>query len=125
MPLYTCGIGGERAEERTIMQSAGPRRAIVCPTHGLLAMSGFKPATGTSGTRDPDGSDPSNLPPGNYCKVGNRWWANPPTSATGGAFLVGMPVTVNADTTLTVNGYIDGDRFKGWLEAGVWLAEQT
>lgn len=125
MPIYTCGIGGERAEEKTVMQAAGPRRAIVCPTHGLLAMAGFKPSVGVRGNRDPDGTDPSTLVPGNYCKTGNRWWANPPDPDAGGAFLVGMGVTVNADTTLTVNGYIDGPRWKGWLEAGNWLAEET
>ena len=125
MAIYTCGIGGEKAEEKTIMQPAGPRRAFVCPTDGLLATFGFKPTAGTPGNRGPDGTTPSALVPGNYCKVGARWWANPPDSDAGGAFLIGMGTTVNADGSLTVNGYIDGPRWKGWLENGVWLAEET
>jgi hypothetical protein len=121
MSVFTCGIGGERAEEKIVLRPSGERVAIVCPVHGIIAFSGFKPNGGTQGFRAADGTQ--TLVAGEYAKLGaNRWAARPPRGAQ---FLIGgLPVTENADATLTVGGFIDGADWQGWLENGVWLEEE-
>jgi hypothetical protein len=122
MTSYTCGIGGERAETRTFLQPAGERVAIVCPAHGVLATQGFKPAQGTPGEKVVDAAPLDTLTSGQWTKLAaNRWAARPPR---GEAFLVGIPSAEDA-TGLTVKGFIDTSQWRGWLEAGVWLEEQS
>jgi hypothetical protein len=122
MSKWTCAVGGEQAETRTILQPAGERVAIVCPIHGVLATQGFKPVQGTPGEKVVDAAPLDTLTPGQWTKLGtNRWAARPPK---GEAFLVGIPSTEDA-TGLTVKGFIDTSQWRGWLEAGVWLEEQS
>jgi hypothetical protein len=122
MTTYTCGTGGEQAETRTILQPSGERVAIVCPVHGILAIQGFKPAAGTAGAKVVDAAPLDTLTPGQWTKLAaNRWAARPPQ---GEAFLLGIPATEDA-TGLTVKGFIDTAQWRGWLEAGVWLEEQS
>jgi hypothetical protein len=122
MPIYTCGQGGERAEAQTILRASGEVEAIVCPVHGVLAYLGYKPTqteTGQLGSRAADGT--GTLAPCQYSKLGNRWLVRPPR---GEQMWIGMPVTVNPDTTITLAGFLDCEAWRGWLENGVWLEEE-
>lgn len=127
MTVYTCGVGGERAETVTVLRPSGQRTAIVCPVHGIVAWAGYKPAGGTDGVRLPDAAtDPGTLNPGEYVRVGSptaHWVIRPPR---GDQLVVGAPVQVvgGASGTLTINAYIDAADWKGWLEAGVWIEEE-
>jgi hypothetical protein len=123
MTIYTCGVGGEQAETRTILQPSGERVAIVCPVHGVLATQGFKPAAGTAGAKVVDAAPLDTLTPGQWTKLAaNRWAARPPA---GEAFLVGIASSEDANGLLTIKGFVDTARWRGWLEAGVWLEEQN
>lgn len=119
MAVYTCGVGGDRAEARTILSASGTVEAIVCPNHGVLTYLGFKPTSGDAGVRAPDGTRAPE--PGQYAKVGNRWLACPPR---GEPLWLGVPVTANADQTITVAAFIHTNAWRGWLENGNWIEEE-
>jgi hypothetical protein len=119
MAVYTCSQGGERVATQTILRASGEVTALVCPVHGVLAYLGWKPPSGETGTHAPDGT--MTLQPCAYAKIGNRWLVRPPR---GEAFWIGLPFSATPDGILTVNGFIDGAAWRGWLEDGVWLEEE-
>jgi hypothetical protein len=124
VPIYTCGIGGERAKTESLLQPSGERAAVICPVHGVLAFEGFKPATGTLGERLADATPMDQLQPGKYVKLAAGRWAVRPPVAAAVAMVVGIPITENPDTTLTIKGFLDTAAWRGWLENGTWLEEQ-
>lgn len=124
--IWTCTRGSDhRCSEGVVLQAAGERRALICPTHGIIAYVGFKPAGGIAATRLPDNSDPESLAPGEIVKLGAdpnaTWWVRPPA---GPALLVKTPVTETGQL-LTINRLVDANAWRGWLEASVWIAEET
>lgn len=122
--VYTCTRCGKRAETIAILQPAGSREGIACPTHGVIAYRGWKPTGGIAGVR---ALPAAQLAPNEYgpLKLGSLalWQARPPRGTT--VVLHLLPVTEDApDGTITVDGYIDTPNWRGWLEAGVWLEEE-
>lgn len=123
MTVYTCTRGGtdHRCQTQTVLQAAGEREAIICPTHGVIAYAGFKPASGVAAVRKLDGTDPATLLQGEIAKVGTQWWLRTPA---GGLLLLAVPYVENPDTTLTVQRVIDSQGWRGWLENTVWIKEE-
>lgn len=122
--IYTCGLCGERVVENKILRPSGEVPALLCPAHGVLAYTGFKPSGGSTGTRRPNFS--ASLMSGDYALSATsppRWLARPPR---GDSFFVGLPATANpiASGPLTINGFVDGAAWRGWLEDGVWIEEE-
>lgn len=123
--VWTCTRGGadHRAVETTVLQAAGERRAISCPTHGIIAYVGFKPTGGVAAVTQPTGTDPQSLAAGEITKTAaGDWWIRPPR--TQAATLVKVQVTETGGL-LTVNRMIDMSGWRGWLESSVWLEEEV